>query len=140
MNQSEKESSRPQPLKAGIVYGDLIYWITIFATLLVLLGTLMTFTGGQNYIDPAYLLSEIWNGKSVEQIWVGAVGEQPNGHWYLSQLGSGNGMTMAGIALGVFSVLPAILAAAYVLLREKRYIFAALALLAAMVTFLAMLP
>ena len=127
-------NDRPVVPFAGIVYGDIIYWITIVATGVVLIGSVITFVTTDNYIDATYLLSSIWQGKNVEQIWVGAVGAQPNGHWYLSRLSTGSGLTAAGIALGVASVIPAIIGAAYILLRERQRLFGTLAIIAAIIT------
>lgn len=123
---------------AGIVYGDLVYWITITATFVVIVGSIITFVTTNNYIDPSYMLSAIWEGKTVEEIWQGATGAQPNGHWYLPHLTTGNGMTIGGIALGVFSVIPAILSAAVVLFCEKERLFGCLAIIAAIITTLAL--
>lgn len=125
---------RPEPHLEGIIYGDIIYWVTIFASVLVLIGSVITFVTGNDYIDPNYLLSSVWEGKNVDDIWKGAVGAPPDGHWYLSVLTTGNGMTMGGIALGVFSVLPAIVASGIILLRKKEYLFALFAAIAAIVT------
>jgi len=121
---------------AGVIYGDLIYWLTILATVVVICGSVLTFITTSNYIDPNYLLSAIWEGKSVEQIWTGAIsaGQVPNGHWYLNHLTTGNGITTGGIALGVFSVLPGIVGAAYVLFKQGERLFGFLAVLSAIVT------
>ena len=130
---------KPLPPKAGIIYGDLVYWITIAATVMTIIGSIIIFVTTNNYIDPSYMLSAVWEGKTVEEIWQGATGAQPDGHWYLPHLTTGNGMTAGGIALGVFSVIPAILAAAVVLLRKGEKLFGALAIIAAVITILAMI-
>lgn len=135
---NNNNDDRPVPPLAGIVYGNTVYWCTIAATLVVLAGSVMSFVTSNNYIDPAYLLSSIWKGHSVEDIWVGAVGAQPNGHWYLSQLTTGNGLTAGGIALGVFSVIPGIFGAAYILFREKQRLFGSLAIIAGIIALAAM--
>ena len=138
--QVDDEGSGDKPVAplAGIVYGDIIYWITIVATMVVILGSIVTFTTLNNYIDPNYLLSSIWDGKSVEEIWKGAVGAQPDNHWYLSQILTGNGIAAGGIALGVFSVIPATLGAAVVLFREKQMLYGGLAVIAAIITALSL--
>lgn len=133
-NDNENVEDKPVAPRAGVVYGDMIYWITVVATVVVIIGSIVTIVTTNNYIDPNYLLSAIWQGKNVEDIWVGAVGAQPDGHWYLSHLFTGNGLTTAGIALGVFSVIPGIIAAAYVLFKEKERLYGSLAVLAAIIT------
>ena len=125
---------------AGIVYGDMVYWGTIFGTLLTIIGSVITFTTTNNFIDPSYLLSSVWEGKTVEQIWQGtALGANPDGHWYLGEITTGNGLTMLGLAIGVFSVTPSIIGAAVVLFREKEVLFGSLALISAAITIAAML-
>ncbi|NIR59443.1 MAG: DUF1634 domain-containing protein [Gammaproteobacteria bacterium] len=134
------DQERPDIPVAGIVYGDIIYWGTIIAAVIALIGSVVTFTTNAQYMDPGYLLSALWEGKDVETVWREAVGAQPEGHWYLRELTTGNGLTMAGIALGVFIVVPGILGAAMVLFRERKPAFGVLALLAAGIAVFALIP
>lgn len=143
-NQNEienDEDDRPLVPRAGIIYGDIIYWGTIAGTFLVIIGSFVTFTTMNNYIDPAYLLSAIIDGKTVDDIWKGAEGvnQLPNGHWYLSEISTGNGLTMAGIAIGVFSVTPAIFASAYALFKDGQKLFGGIAVVAGLITIFAMI-
>ena len=135
----DQADDKPIVPRAGIIYGDIIYWGTIAGTLIVLLGSFITFTSTSNYMDPAILLSAIWEGKSVEEIWQAAAGGPPDGHWYLDVLNTGNGLTAFGIAMGVFSVTPAIAVSAYVLWKDGKKFFAGIAIVAAIITMLAML-
>jgi len=140
--QTQNSESRPAVSYAGIIYGDIIYWGTLAGAFVVLLGSIITFTTTNNYIDPSYMLSSLLDGKNVSEIWQGAegIGAAPNGHWYLSVLGTGNGLTMLGIAMGVFSVTPAIFASAYFLLKDGDKMFASVAGIAGLITIFAMLP
>lgn len=131
---SESTEQRPEIPQSGIIFGDIIYWVTIVATVIVLIGSVVTFLSQGNYIEPSYLLSAIWEGKNVDDIWKGGVGVLPEGHWYLEHITKGDGMTTFGLALGVFSVIPAIFGASYYLLKDKDYIFAGLAIVAALIT------
>lgn len=135
----DQADDKPIVPRAGVIYGDIIYWGTIAGTLVVLLGSFITFATLNNYMDPSILLSAIWEGKTVEEIWQQAAGGPPDGHWYLDVLTTGNGLTAFGIAMGVFSVTPAIFAAAYVLWKDGEKFFAGIAALAAVITVLAML-
>ena len=128
------DNERPVAPKAGIIYGDIIYWGTVIATIVVIIGSVITFVATFENIHPGYLMTSIWQGKNVEEIWVGAVGAQPDGHWYLDHLSTGNGITAAGIALGVFSVIPGIIGAGIVLFREREWVYGSLALVAAIIT------
>lgn len=124
---------------AGVVYGDMIYWGTIFASMLTLLGEVISFVTRHNYMSPTYLLSAIWQGKSVEEIWTEGAGALPESHWYIAELNTGDGLTTAGLALGVFTVIPAIAGSAMVLIRQRELLYAALALIAGAITTLALL-
>ncbi len=129
---------RPKPALSGRVYGEIIYWGTVIGSIISIIGSMITFVTKKNYIDPGYLLSAIWQGKSVKEIWEGATGALPNGHWYLEHLFTGNGIAMAGLAFGVFVVVPAIFSAAIMLLREKQYVFSILAFIAGIITTVSM--
>ena len=139
---STKRPDNVKVARSGVIYGDIIYWGTIAGAFLTIIGSVITFVTTNNYIDPNYLLSSIWEGNGVEAIWAGAegVGTPPDGHWYMGQLTTGDGLTMFGLALGVFSVIPGLLGASWVLLtREKMPLYAGLALVAALITMVAML-
>lgn len=138
----DDEDDRPLVPRAGIIYGDIIYWGTIIGTFIVMIGSVITFTTTNNYLDPAYMLSAILDGKTVDEIWRGAEGVHgtPDGHWYLTHLGTGNGLTMLGIAIGVFSVTPAIFASAYALYEDNHKLFSGIAVIAGLITVYAMVP
>ncbi len=59
--------------------------------------------------------------------------EKPLNHWYLSHLTEGDGLATLGIAIGVFSGVPALIVSALVLFRRKWPVFGILALIAALV-------
>ena len=125
---------------SGVVYGDIIYWATIIASIMVVVGTIETFITDENTIPPAYLLSSVLEGKSVVEIWKGSpFGAVPNGHWYLGILPSGEGVTTAGLAFGVFGVIPAIFVSAFFLWRSHNGFFALLALASGIITITSML-
>lgn len=125
---------------AGVVYGDIIYWATILASILVLFGTIKTFVSLENFISPSYLLTSVLDGNSVSQIWQGsALKGIPNGHWYLKILPSGEGFTTGGVALGVFGVIPAIFVCSFFLWRSHNHFFAIIAILSGIITLTSML-
>ena len=85
------------------------------------------------------MLTAIWEGKGVNEIWEGAIGGTPDGHWYLSAISTGDGLTMVGLALGVFSVVPGIVGAGFYLFKEKEPVFGSLAFIAAAIIVFAMI-
>ena len=129
---------RPKPPLSGFVYGEIIYWGTVFGSIIAIIGSVFTFISKKNYIDPGYLLSAIWQGKKVKEIWEGAVGSLPDGHWYLDHFFTGNGISMSGLAFGVFIVAPALFAAVILLFKEKQYVYSVLALIAGIITTVSM--
>ncbi|KPV39473.1 hypothetical protein AN478_09905 [Thiohalorhabdus denitrificans] len=143
----EKQSNeqRPEIPFAGVVYGDTIYWGTILSAVVAVIGQVISFLTPDSKISPAILLSRIWEGEKVAGVWQGTGIDRPSGdHWYLSYLTTGEGLAMFGMALGVFVVIPAILASAWVMFtREKWPFFGVLAVIAALITvgsFLGVIP
>jgi len=134
-----QKDDKPVVPRAGIFYGDTIYWATIAGAVVTLIGQVLSFVSTRNHISTESLMSSLWKGRKTEELWA-EVGGAPNGHWYLEQVTTGDGLTMLGLAIGVFSVTPAILGASFVLLREKRFLFAGLAIVAAAISVYAMLP
>jgi len=126
------------PPLAGRVYGDIVYWGTVVATVLTIIGQMVTFIGKNSFMAPSYVLSSIWQQESVEQIWNGAIGHLPQGHWYLAHLGTGPGITEMSLALGVFIVIPALLGSGLILFSERDRLFGSLAMTAALITIVSM--
>ena len=125
--------NKPKPPFAGVVYGEIIYWGVWFGSLLVMIGSILAFLTEASYISPSYCISSIWQGMSSEQIWQETIGSLPRNFWYLFHLKTGDGLAAFGLSLGVFSVIPALLSAAIVLIRKKDIFFASLAVIAAVI-------
>ena len=136
--QSEDDIVNHQVPLSGIVYGNIIYWGTIFGTVITLLGSILTFTTDLNLVNPINEISAVWQGKSVEEIWMSAGSSAPHHHWYIALFDTGNGLTMAGIAIAVLSVTIGIIGTAIVLLREKNVLFGSFASISAGITIYAM--
>lgn len=126
------EDTRPEIPLAGIIYGEIVYWMTIVGSIIAIVGATIAMVGAKNYLDPSYVFSAIWQGDHTVAIWEGAVGHIPEGHWYLPRLADGDALAMLGLAVGVFSVIPAMLGSAIALLRKRQILFATLALVAAL--------
>ncbi len=133
------DQDRPIPPLAGIVYGDIIYWGTALGAVISIIGTVLAFVTRSNYVSPADMITGIWQEKPYNEIWVKAVGSAPNGHWYLGRLGTGDGLACFGLSLGVFVVVPAMLAGAYFLYRDGDVFYACLAVIASGITVVSML-
>ncbi|MBW2030655.1 MAG: hypothetical protein JRH06_10065 [Deltaproteobacteria bacterium] len=130
---------RPKPPLSGLVYGETIYWGTLAGSLIAIIGSVLAFLRPSNVLDPGYVFTAIWEGKSIAEIWEGALGSMPHGHWYISSISKGDALTMFGLALGVFCVIPGMFGSALLLFKEKKTLFAVLAVIGGAITLLSFL-
>jgi hypothetical protein len=114
---------------AGMVYGQIVYWGVMLGCLIVIIGSIISFTTRDNFVPVSYWLSTVWKGASPSQIWQGITGSLPMGHWYFSHLTTGDGLTALGISLSVFSVVPALLLSSAVLFKEGDMLYGILTLI-----------
>ena len=129
---------RPKPPLAALIYGEIVYWGVLLGSVIAIVGSVLAFLG-DNFVPVSYWLSAIWKGESVAQTWGAATGSLPMGHWYLSHLTTGDGLTALGISLGVFSVVPAIFLSSAVLFKEGERLYGLLALAGGVVVMLGVL-
>jgi hypothetical protein len=62
------------------LYGEIVYWVTIVAALLCLVGPLVAMANVErNVLNPHYLFAAIFDGKSPEEVWKAGGGEFPGG-------------------------------------------------------------
>ncbi|MBW2063947.1 MAG: hypothetical protein JRJ03_03320 [Deltaproteobacteria bacterium] len=129
------EETRPKPPLSGLIYGETIYWGTIAGSAIAIIGSIIAFLSRSNVMEPGYVFTAIWEGKSIAEIWKGGLGSLPKGHWYLSSLSAGDALTMFGLALGVFSVIPGMFGSGlFLLLGEKKYLFGILGIVGGAIT------
>ncbi|MFC1994572.1 hypothetical protein ACFLVD_00310 [Chloroflexota bacterium] len=122
---------KPKIPLSQIVFGDFIYWLSIVAALMCIIGPVIGMLSvSDNVLNPHHLFATIWEGKNAEAVWQEVGGEFPGGHFWLHNLTGGDGFTQLGLVIGCASALPALLAAAVVYLWKKprAYVFAFLAL------------
>ena len=118
---------RPAIPGSQIIYGEIIYWLTVVAALICMVGPLLAMSNvDNNILNPHYLFAAIFEGKSADVIWNEAGAGFPGGHFYLSNFTKGDGFTQFGLALGCSVALPALLVTAVVFVKEKAYGFAGL--------------
>jgi hypothetical protein len=132
------QTEKPKAPLAGLIYGEIVYWGVLAGSVIVIIGSVLAFLG-DNFVPVSYWMTAIWKGETVAQTWQGATGAIPNGHWYLSCLTTGDGLTAFGISLGVFSVAPALFLAAAALFREKEWLYGALALVGSIIVMIGVL-
>ena len=90
-------------------------------------------------ISSKQLLQSVIDGKNVDQIWQGmGLSPAPDMSFFLANPSVGESITMIGIAIGVSSVVPATFLSAYFLKKSRNPIFAILAIVAGLLTCVAM--
>ena len=120
---------------SGVIFGQTIYWLTIFSSFLVILGTIISFVEKDSLIPTGQLFQSIINGKNVEEIWHGMdFSHPPDMVFFLTNPTIGESITIIGIAIGVSSVVPATFLSAYFLKKSRNPVFAFLAMLAGLLT------
>lgn len=120
-------------------YGTVVYWITIAAALICVVGPLFALARpGGNVLNPGLVFEAIWEGRVAGEVWDYAGGGFPGGHFYLDRLLSGDGLTYFGIVLGSTAAFWGLLAAAACFIKEKAYGYAGACVLVAAVIIFAM--
>ena len=118
-----------------MIYGQTIYWLTMMSSFLVLLGTIISFIEKDSPIRSKQLLQAVIDGKDVDQIWEEmGLSPSPDMLFFLANPSAGESITMIGIAIGVSSVVPATFLSAYFLKKSRNPVFAILAILAGLLT------
>lgn len=120
---------KPEMPKAQLVYGAIVYWITIISCLICMVGPVISVANPENNVlNPYKLFNAIFQGKDTQTVWQEVGGGFPGGHFYLKNLTYGDGFTQFGLALGCSVALWALIAAAIAYAREKVYLYVILAL------------
>ena len=124
----------------NVIYGEIVYWITVAACILCMIGPVIAIANvDNNILNPHFLFASIFEGKSAHTIWEEIGGGFPGGHFYLTNLTKGDGITQLGLALGCSSALWALLASAYAYYKEKSPFFVFLSLFVSGMIFLSMI-
>ena len=139
MAEETKEEYKPTPPQAGRIYGEIVYWGTVAGSVIAIIGSTIAVMIKTNVIEPSYVFSAILEGKDTAAIWKDAVGALPQGHWCLQKLFTGDGLTMFGLSLSIFSVIPGMFLSAILLLKEKELFFGGLAIVAGIISVVAFL-
>jgi len=119
----------PKPPLAGIIYGEIAYWILMIGMIVAVVGSAI-YIYSDGYVNATCLLNNLWQGADINTIWNNCAGvnEVPHGHWYLGMLHQADALAMLGIAIGslaaVFGMWGAFIG--MVRSREKLYLIFAL--------------
>lgn len=132
-------SERPKMPGAQIVYGEVVYWITIAAAIISIIGPVIAVVNiDNNVLNPHFLFAAIFDGKAPEVIWEEVGGGFPGGHFYKKYFLYGDGFTQFGLALGCSAAFWALIGAAAAYRKDKTYLYVILSLwVAGMIAFAA---
>jgi len=132
---------QPKMPRAQLIYGEIIYWMTIVACLICMIGPAIAVADPENNVlNPYRLFDTIFEGKNAEQVWTEVGGGFPGGHFYLDRqyFGYGDALTQLGLALGCSCAFWGLLAAAAAYASEKTWLYVILALWVATLVLLSM--
>ena len=102
---------RPRVPFAGIVVGDIIYWICITAAFISMIGPVVSILFPDNNVsDPYYIFSLVWEGKNSSEVWAAVTpeGKYPGPQYWIYNLSKGDGITQLGVWLACACSLPAV--------------------------------
>ena len=134
----ESEKTKPRPPLSGLVYGLIVYWITIAGSIVAIIGSVIAFVSHDNFANTSYWINSIWLGKSPVEIWEFLIDTPLVGHWYLHHLATGDGLSAFGISIGIFSVTVAMVGSAIVMFKKKEFVFGIMALISALITIISL--
>jgi hypothetical protein len=133
------EETPKMPL-AQTIYGEIVYWVTIVACMICMVGPVIAVAAPKrNILNPYFLFAKIFEGKTAPDIWQEVGGGFPGGHFYFDYFTYGDGFTQFGLALGCSVALWALIAAAIAYASEKIYFYVGLALWVGLLVTLSMI-
>ncbi len=130
----------PKMPRAQTIYGSIVYWITILACIICMIGPVISVASHENNIlNPYKLFNAIFEGMDAQKVWQEVGGEFPGGHFYLKYFTYGDGFTQLGLALGCSVALWALIVSAVAYAADRIYLYVVLALWVAALVALSMI-
>jgi len=131
---------KPHVPEAQMIYGRIVYWLTIASCTICTIGPLVSlFWPNHNLINPYFVFARIFEGSTPREIWQATGREFPGGHFFLSYPLTGDGLTQLGLAaIGCSSAAWALMAATFSYVRSHDRLFAAMSLFVSILILLAM--
>lgn len=112
---------KPRIQQSQVIFGDIVYWLTITAAIICMIGPVMAFASMDgNILNPHYLFANMWSGMGPEAIMETAGEVEAGGHYWVNNLAAGDGFTQLGLVIGCSVAIPAMLAAAIVYVFKER--------------------
>ncbi len=120
----------PKIQRSQIVFGDIVYWLTVAAAIICMVGPVLAFASMDgNALNPHHLFADVWAGTEPETIWETAGEVETGAHYLVRNVAVGDGLTQLGLVLGCSAPIPAMLATAMVYAFKERSLGWALAAL-----------
>ena len=111
---------KPKIPASQLVFGESVYWLCVIAAIVCMIGPIIAMLSMDgNVMNPHYLFASIFKGNTANAVWEEVAGGFPGGHFWLDNIGVGDGFTQLGLVIGCASALPALMATAIVYLRKK---------------------
>jgi len=111
----------PKIQKSQVIFGDIVYWLTITAAIICMVGPVMAFASMDgNILNPHYLFANMWSGMEPEAILETAGEAEASGHYWVNNLAAGDGFTQLGLVIGCSVAIPAMLVAAMVYVFKEK--------------------
>lgn len=102
---------KPRVPIAGVVIGDIIYWICIIAAFIAMVGPVLSIVSPDNNVsDPHKIFSLVWEGKTSDEVWAAVTPDSkfPGPHFWVHHISKGDGITQLGVWLACICSLPAV--------------------------------
>ena len=128
----EKDKA-PKPPIAGIIYGEITYWVLLLGVIIAIVG-IAIYMATDGFVNKEALLDNLWQGADVDAIWEksSSVNEAPQRHWYLRFL-SGDAIAMVGIAVASLAAVFGMWGALVGQVRSKAGIYIIFTLIVAVI-------
>jgi hypothetical protein len=90
----------PKAPLAGIVYGQIAYWMVLLGMIIILAGAIMCLSSNSN-VNGTSVITELWKGDTMSEVWETCAGISGplHGYWYLQALTGGEKIAMLGITI-----------------------------------------
>lgn len=115
---------RPIMPKAQIYYGECVYYLTIVACIICIVGPLIAMINPENNVmNPYFTFAVIFEGYNAHEVWQMVAGGFPGGHFWFENFTYGDGFTQFGLALGCSSAAWSLIVASIMYAKEEIYLY-----------------
>jgi hypothetical protein len=134
MEISAQRNNAPKPPVAGIIYGEIAYWVAMIGITIALIGSTVYLALG-GYFNETSLFKCLWEGDTTSTIWSRSTSLSyvPHGFWYIHSLTQGDCIAMLGVVVACVAAVVGMWAVVYKMARDKDGIFTIFSLIVAVI-------